>query len=68
MTESLIRELRALCADGFTGTITLHIRHGEVARCEKLETLQLQRDDGLVDLSEAKGTGVDSGTPTTGAR
>lgn len=61
MTESLIRELRALCADRFTGTITLHIRHGEVMRCEKLETMELERDDGMVDLSEANGEGVDSG-------
>ena len=61
MTESLMRELRALCADGFTGTITLHIDHGAVNKCEKLERWRPEPDDGLVDLSEGRGRRVDSG-------
>ena len=61
MTESLIRELRALCAKGFTGTITLHIDQGAVKQVEKNERWRPKPDDGLVDLSEVGGEGVDLG-------
>ncbi|MEE8551458.1 MAG: hypothetical protein V3T08_09435 [Gemmatimonadota bacterium] len=61
MTESLIRELRALCANRFTGTITLHVDQGAVKLVEKNERFRPKADDGLVDLSEVSSEGVDSG-------
>ncbi len=60
MTDALIRELRALCADGFTGTITLHIDQGAVKQCEKIERWRPKPPDGKVDLSEAGARRIDS--------
>ena len=61
MTDALIRELRALCANGLTGTITLHIYQGAVKQYEVLERRRPKTDDGRVDLTEVDGNGLDSG-------
>ena len=54
MTESLIRELRALCANRFTGTVTLHIDQGSVKMWERLERRRPKPDEGQVELTEAE--------------
>ena len=61
MTDSLIRDLNALKAGGFTGTLTLHFESGTVKKCEKLDVWKPNADGGPVHLSEGKGEGVDSG-------
>ena len=65
MTDAFLEELRTLLGAGFTGTVTLHIDQSCVKQYEVLERRRPKPDDGLVDLSEGKGDGVDSGTPTT---
>ena len=54
MTESLIRELRALCADRFTGTIVLHFEQGAVKMYETHERRRPKPDGGKVELTEAR--------------
>lgn len=59
--SGFIEELRALLADGFTGTVTLHVHQGAVKQVETNRRWRPKADDGLVDLSEANGDRVDSG-------
>ena len=61
MTDELTKELRGLCANQFTGTISLHIERGAVKLYEINERRRPKADDGKVELSEVKGAGVDSG-------
>ena len=57
MTDSLIRDLQALEAAGFTGKVTLHFRDGTVKEVEKNERWK-PAAEGPVQLSEVRGEGV----------
>ena len=55
MTDSLIRDLKALEADGFTGTLTLHFDRGTVKLVDQNKRYRPKADDGPREISEAGG-------------
>lgn len=51
MNEALLNDLRAILADEFTGSITLHVEKGSVKRVETQTTWRPQEGRG-VEISE----------------
>ena len=58
--RGLPKELQTLLAQGFTGTVTLHVHQGAIKQVETMERWRPKPDNGKVELTEVE-KGASSG-------